>query len=71
MLLYNSLDYPDTLVPEAGRITADNQMDKPSTHLIDKQQWIWVSAHAQKVYIPVSMVTAVDTPIFSENCRAG
>ena len=29
---------------------------------------MWASAHAQNVYIPVSMVTAVDTP---ENCQAG
>ncbi len=25
---------------------------------------MWASAHAQKMNIPVSMVTAVDTPIF-------
>ncbi len=32
---------------------------------------MWASAHAQKIYISVSMVTAVDTPIFRENCQAG
>ncbi len=31
---------------------------------------MWASAHAQKIHIPVSMVTAVDMPISRENCHA-
>ena len=60
--MYNT-DYLDTLVPEPGQITeyAVNRIDKlrldPPTLLINSSA-TWLSAHAQKISRPVSIVTA-------------